>query len=98
MTRRGIGNALLALAIGAAAMAVLGERFGARVDRVAAAQSLRILIVVAVVPAIYTLLGVHGADPYVQGAKSFVPQGFVVLMAVTSIGGFVFHRFRIPNA
>jgi uncharacterized protein len=50
---------------GAAEMAVLGERFGARVDRVAAAQSLRMLIVVAVIPAAYTLLGVHGADPYV---------------------------------
>jgi membrane AbrB-like protein len=83
---------------GAAEMAVLGERFGARVDRVAAAQSLRILIVVAVIPAIYTLLGVHGADPYVQGAKSFAPQGFVLLMAVTAIGGFVFHRFGVPNA
>ena len=83
---------------GAAEMAVLGERFGARVDRVAAAQSLRILIVVAVIPAVYTVLGVHGADPYVQGAKSFVPSGFVLLMAATAIGGFVFHRARVPNA
>ena len=83
---------------GAAEMAVLGERFGARVDRVAAAQSLRILIVVAMIPAIYTLSGVHGADPYVQGAASFVPIGFVVLMIATGIGGFVFHRFRVPNA
>jgi len=83
---------------GAAEMAVLGERFGARVDRVAAAQSLRILIVVAVIPAIYTVLGVHGADPYVQGAKAFAPTGFLLLMAATAIGGFVFHRFRAPNA
>ena len=83
---------------GAAEMAVLGERFGARVDRVAAAQSLRILIVVAIIPAIYTLLGVHGADPYVQGAKSFAPAGFVLLMAATALGGFVFQRFHVPNA
>ena len=83
---------------GAAEMAVLGERFGARVDRVAAAQSLRILIVVAVIPAVYTVLGVHGADPYVQGAKSFVPSGLVLLMAATAIGGFVFHRAHVPNA
>jgi membrane AbrB-like protein len=83
---------------GAAEMAVLGERFGARVDRVAAAQSLRILVVVAVIPAIYTLLGVHGADPYVQGAKSFVPTGFVWLMAATALGGFIFHKFHAPNA
>ena len=83
---------------GAAEMAVLGERFGARVDRVAAAQSLRILIVVAVIPAIYTLLGVHGADPYVQGAKTFAPTGFVLLMAATAVGGFIFHRLHVPNA
>jgi uncharacterized protein len=83
---------------GAAEMAVLGERFGARVDRVAAAQSVRILIVVAVIPAIYTMSGVHGADPYVQGAKNFVPSGFVLLMIATGIGGFVFHRLRVPNA
>ena len=79
-------------------MAVLGERFGARVDRVAAAQSLRILIVVALLPAIYTVLGVHGADPYVQGAKTFVPMGFVVLMLATGVGAMIFHRFRVPNA
>ncbi len=83
---------------GAAEMAVLGERFGARVDRVAAAQSLRILIVVAIIPALYTLLGVHGADPYVQGAKEFVPVGFVLLMAATGVGGLVFQRFHVPNA
>jgi len=83
---------------GAAEMAVLGERFGARVDRVAAAQSLRILIVVAVIPAVYTLLGVHGADPYVQGAKVFAPTGFVLLMVATALGGYVFHRARVPNA
>ncbi len=83
---------------GAAEMAVLGERFGARVDRVAAAQSLRILIVVALLPAIYTLLGVHGADPYVQGAKTIVPTGLVMLMAATAVGGFIFMRLRVPNA
>jgi membrane AbrB-like protein len=83
---------------GAAEMSVLGERFGARVDRVAAAQSLRILIVVALIPAIYTLSGVHGADRYVQGASTFVPGGLVLLLILTAIGGFVFHRLRVPNA
>ena len=42
-------------------------------DRVAAAQSVRILIVVAVIPAIYTMSGVHGADPYVQGPGDPAP-------------------------
>jgi len=83
---------------GAAEMAILGERFGARVDRVAAAQSLRILIVVAIVPGAITALDFHGAVPYVQGAKQFVPAGFAVLMAATLAGSAVFQRLRMPNA
>ena len=50
---------------GAAEMAVLGERFGARVDQVAAAQSLRILMVVLVVPSVFAALRFRGADPFI---------------------------------
>src|SRR4051812_16423367 len=45
---------------GAAEMTILGERFGALSDRVALAQSLRIVIVVLTVPAALTYLDVHG--------------------------------------
>ncbi|MEO8752949.1 MAG: AbrB family transcriptional regulator [Casimicrobiaceae bacterium] len=83
---------------GAAEMAILGERFGGRLDRIVAAQSLRILIVVAIVPAAITALGVHGSDPYVQGAKEFHGGGFAMLMALTLAGGFVFQKFKLPNA
>ncbi len=83
---------------GAAEMAVLGERFGARVDRVAAAQSLRVLIVVAVVPTAYALLGVHGADRFVPGATMFDGAGFAALMAATLCGSAVAQRLRLPNA
>jgi membrane AbrB-like protein len=83
---------------GASEMAVLGERFGGRIDRIAAAQSLRILIVVAIVPAAITALGVHGADPYVQGAKVFDSAGFAVLMALTLAGSIAFQWLKIPNA
>ena len=48
---------------GAAEMAVLGERFGARVDRVAAAQSLRILIVVTLVPTSFALSACTAPTP-----------------------------------
>jgi membrane AbrB-like protein len=83
---------------GAAEMSVLGERFGARVDRVAAAQSLRILLVVAIVPAVYAMLGVHGADPYTPGATTFVPPGFALLMSATFAGSLVMLALRLPNA
>ena len=83
---------------GAAEMAVLGERFGARVDRVAAAQSLRIVIVVAIVPAAYTLLEVHGADRYAPGIATFDAAGLALLMAATLAGSAVAQWLRTPNA
>jgi membrane AbrB-like protein len=83
---------------GAAEMSVLGERFGARVDRVAAAQSLRIVIVVAILPAAYALLGLHGADRYVPGTSAFDARGFALLMAATGLGGVVGQWLRVPNA
>lgn len=82
---------------GASEMSILGERFGGRMDRIAAAQSLRILIVVAIVPAAITAMGVHGTDVYEQGAKAFDAAGFAVLMAATLAGGAIFYRFRVPN-
>jgi len=83
---------------GASEMTVLGERFGARVDRVAAAQSLRILIVVAVVPAAYAALGVHGSDLYIPGSRLFAPSGLALLLAATAAGGALAAALRVPNA
>jgi membrane AbrB-like protein len=83
---------------GAAEMSTLGERFGARVDQVAAAQSLRILMVVVAVPYGFALAGVHGVDPYVPGTTQVVPAGLVMLLASTLAGGFVARWLRVPNA
>lgn len=83
---------------GAAEMATLGERFGGRMDRIAAAQSLRILIVVAIVPAGVTALGVHGVEDYRPGATIFDAAGFLLLMGATLAGSAVLQWFRIPNA
>ena len=83
---------------GAAEMSVLGERFGARVDRVAAAQSLRILIVVLLVPFAFAALGLHGADAYVPGATRFDAAGFALLMAATLAGSALAQRLAVPNA
>ena len=83
---------------GAAEMAVLGERFGARADRVAAAHSLRMLLVVAIVPAAFMLSGVHGSDAYVAPPQTFDAQGFALLMAATLAAGFVAQYLDVPNA
>lgn len=83
---------------GATEMAIIGERFGARVDRVAAAQSLRIMIVVATFPAVYQVLGVHGADPYEAATTVFSAPGFALLALASAAGGYLLHRLGVGNA
>jgi uncharacterized protein len=82
---------------GAAEMATLGERFGARVDQVVAAHSIRVLIVTLVVPAAFAVVGIHGAEHFVPGATSFSPGGFALLMAGTVAGGAAAMVLRLPN-
>jgi membrane AbrB-like protein len=83
---------------GAAEMTVLADRFGARVDEVAAAQSLRVLIVVVSLPAIYAALGLHGADPYQSSAPEVRWPVLLALLAATAAGGFALQRIKAPNA
>jgi membrane AbrB-like protein len=82
---------------GATEMSVLAERFGARTDLVAVAQSLRILIVVSVIPFLFAWIDVHGSDPYLQGTRDFSWSGLAQLLALTALGGLALHRFRFPN-
>ena len=83
---------------GAAEMAVLGERFGARVDRVVFAQSLRVLVVVIVVPFALTYSGVHGTDAY---SPAPVPQDapkLVLLLALAAAAGALASFAGMPNS
>ena len=83
---------------GAAEMATLGERHGARTDQVAAAHSLRMLLVVAIVPFAFQALDVHGTDAYAPVTGVFDARGFALLMAATLAGCAALHRFGAPNA
>ena len=83
---------------GAQEMATLGGRFGAREDRVAAAHSVRMLLVVAIVPAAFTLAGLRGSDAYVMGTTQFDAMGFAMLMTATLGGALIAQRFDVPNA
>jgi membrane AbrB-like protein len=83
---------------GATEMAVLGERFGAKQDRIAIAQSLRILIVVTAIPFSFVALGVHGTDVHAQLAVPFSLGGLAALLACAAAGGLAFQRLRVPNS
>jgi len=83
---------------GAAEMTILGERFGARSDRVVLAQALRVFIVVLVVPFAFTALGLHGADPYRPAQSSVDGLGLITLLGIAAAAGSALARLRVPNA
>lgn len=83
---------------GATEMTLLGERFGARPDRVALAQSLRIVAVVVLVPFALTYSGVHGTDSYVPAAIPLHLGGLAALLAAALLAGWALHRAGFANA
>jgi len=82
---------------GASEMATQAERNGGRVDRVAAAHSLRIMMVSLIVPFALQWLGVRGADPYEPAAAGFSLMGLALLGALAAAGAVVLARLRVPN-
>ena len=82
---------------GAAEMAVLAERYGARVDRVAVAQSMRILSVVIVIPFAFTYSGVHGSDVYVPATAALDWSRLGLLLMIAAAGGGILSLMRAPN-
>lgn len=82
---------------GASEMATQAERHGGRVDRVAAAHSLRIMMVALIVPVSLQWLGVRGVDPYAPTAATFSLTGLLVLGAAAATGAVVLARLGVPN-
>jgi membrane AbrB-like protein len=91
-------SAFFAAAIGGASeMALLAERHGGRVDRVAAAHSLRVLLVVVLIPFGYQAAGIHGIDPAVPALQEVRPLGLVLLLAASAAGMALLALLRAPN-
>lgn len=82
---------------GASEMALLAERAGARVDRVAAAHSLRVMIVVVAIPFGLQFGGVHGADPALPALQRVDAAGLALLLPLTLAGVALMHRLALPN-
>jgi len=97
------GTAFFAMAVGGAAeMAVQAERHGARVDRVAAAHSVRLMLVVGTIPFALRAWSEHGlgagTDLFAPAAGSVHPAGLVLLIVLTGTGSLLLKRRRVPNA
>jgi uncharacterized protein len=97
-TARDHATAFFSAAIGGASeMAVLGERHGGRVDRIAAAHSLRVLIVVVVIPVGLQWAGLKGLDPSPTGLAQVHIGGLLLLSALTMVGALLLRWLQLPN-
>lgn len=83
---------------GASEMAVLAERHGGRVELVAVAQSIRLLVVLLVLPAAMQRFGSHGSDVTVATTQLVRVPDLLLLAILTASGAFLMQRFRLPNA
>jgi len=91
-------TAFFAAAIGGASeMALLAERHGGQVDRVAAAHSLRVLLVVVLIPFGYQAAGIHGIDPVLPAMQEVRPLGLLLLLAASAGGIALLALLRAPN-
>lgn len=82
---------------GASEMAVLAERHGGRMDLVASAHSLRILLVVLIIPFGFQFAGVHGLDPFVPGPREVHAAGLIGLIAITVAASLLLRWLDKPN-
>ena len=83
---------------GAAEMTILGERYGARADRVVLAQSLRVLAVVLAVPFVLTYSGVHGTDLYQPAPLPLDAPKLVLLLGIAAAAAFALNATGMPNS
>jgi len=82
---------------GASEMTLLAEREGGRTDLVAAAHSLRLLIVTVVVPFAFSLAGLHGLDPTLPGPRQVHWAGLGVLVLASVAGAWIMQRTGRAN-
>jgi len=82
---------------GAAEMAILAEKYRALPDRVALANSMRMMFVVTIVPVGITLAGFSGVDDYRPVATAFDAAGFAALAALGLVAALAARSLRVPN-
>ncbi|MFM6992814.1 MAG: AbrB family transcriptional regulator, partial [Rhodoferax sp.] len=82
---------------GASEMTLLAERAHARTDLVAAAHSMRLLLVTVLVPFGMQFSGLHGLDLHGAGVREVSWVGLAVLALAAMMGAWVMERLRRAN-
>lgn len=72
---------------GASEMTLLAERAGARTDLVAAAHSLRLVLVTVAIPFAMQWSGLHGLELHAAGPREVRWGGLALLVLATGVGG-----------
>lgn len=83
---------------GAADMANMGERHGASMDLVAFAHSMRMLVVVTVIPVSITLAGFSATDEYRPVTVPFDAMRLAALLGLAGAAAWIAQRLRAPSA
>jgi membrane AbrB-like protein len=82
---------------GASEMTLLAEREGARTDLVAAAHSVRLMIVTVAIPFAFTFSGLQGIDTQLPGPRTVQPAGLALLGLLTAAGCWLMQRTGRAN-
>lgn len=82
---------------GSSEMTVLAEREGGRGDLVAAAHTMRVILVALLVPFCFTLAGVHGVDATLPGPKTVQWGGLALLALAAGASSWIMLRTARAN-
>lgn len=83
---------------GASEMSNFAQIHGARVDQVVAAHSLRVFLVVTIVPFFYKFMGYRGEyDALLSPNQTVNPLGLIILLMLSTMAAKVFERFNWSN-
>jgi len=82
---------------GASEMTLLAQRHKGRGDLVAAAHSVRVLLVVILIPFGFQFAGVSGLDTLPPASSTVHAGGLATLVALTIVGALLARRIRSPN-
>jgi membrane AbrB-like protein len=82
---------------GASEMTLLAEREHARTDLVAAAHTLRLLLVTVTIPFAMQFSGLHGLDLNPPGLRVVSVTGLLALTLATGLGAWLMHRLGRAN-
>jgi len=83
---------------GASEMVVLAEKQHGLIDRVVAAHSVRMVLVVMILPLAMGLIGVEGVDSMLLSTQPIRYAALAVMIVATFLAMMLFLRLRAPNA